>query len=216
MCGRYLRRGTKQSIAEWFRVDPERLPEFASSFNIAPHTFQPVVRLSEETGEREVAMMRWGLVPFWARHARDGAKRINARAEDIARSPVFGEAIRRRRCLVPADAFYEWQKIGAKTKQAFAIGMIDGSQYGFAGIWESCREENGMPLETFAIITTDANETIAPLHDRMPVIIEPRHYDRWLGPARGPCAAPRSVASLPRRAHEGVEGEQARGQREER
>ena len=127
--------------------------------------------------------MRWGLVPFWARDARDGVKRINARAESIVTTASFREAIKKRRCLVPADAFYEWQKIGAKTKQAFAIAMLDGSQYGFAGLWESWKEENGTLLETFTIITTDPNEVMEPLHDRMPVIIEPKNYDRWLQPA---------------------------------
>jgi putative SOS response-associated peptidase YedK len=172
MCGRYVRRATKKAIADWFGVDPEHLPEFGPSFNIAPQTFQPVVRLSQETGDREIILMRWGLVPF-----------INARAESIVTTASFREAITKRRCLVPADAFYEWQKIGTKSKQAFAIGMLDGSQYGFAGVWESWKEENGMLLETFTIITTDPNEIMEPLHDRMPVIIEPKDYDRWLQPA---------------------------------
>jgi putative SOS response-associated peptidase YedK len=142
-----------------------------------------VVRLSPETGEREIVMMRWGLVPFWARDARDGVKRINARAESIVTTASFREAIKKRRCLVPADAFYEWQKISAKSKQAFAIGMLDGSQYGFAGLWESWKEEDGTLLETFTIITTDPNEVMESLHDRMPVIIEPKDYDHWLQPA---------------------------------
>jgi len=108
MCGRYVRRATKKAIADWFAVDPEHLPEFGPSFNIAPQTFQPVVRLSPESGEREIVLMRWGLVPFWARDARDGVKRINARAESIVTTASFREAIKKRRCLVPADAFYEW------------------------------------------------------------------------------------------------------------
>lgn len=183
MCGRYVRRSTKKVIADWFGVDPERLPEFAPSFNIAPQTFQPVVRLSPDTDEREIVLMRWGLVPFWARDARDGVKRINARAESIATNASFREAIKERRCLVPADAFYEWQKIGTKSTQPFAIGMADDSPYAFAGLWESWKEKDGTRLETFTVITTDPNDVLEPLHDRMPVIIEPKDYDRWLEPA---------------------------------
>jgi putative SOS response-associated peptidase YedK len=106
MCGRYVLRATKKAIADWFGADPEHLPEFGSSFNIAPQTFQPVVRLSPESGEREIVLMRWGLAPFWARDARDGVKRINARAESIVITASFREAIKKRRCLVPADAFF--------------------------------------------------------------------------------------------------------------
>jgi len=180
MCGRYARRSTKKVLADWFGVDENSLPEFGPSFNIAPQTFQPIVRLSPETGEREIIMMRWGLVPSWAKDARGGAKRINARAEGIAATPGFRAAIKTRRCLVPADAFYEWQKLGAKSRQPFAIAMHDETPYAFAGLWESWREPSGQVLETFTIITTDANELLAPMHDRMPVILEPKDYDRWL------------------------------------
>lgn len=121
MYGRYVRRSTKKVIADWFGVDPEHLPEFGTNFNIAPQTFQPVVRLSSDTGEREIVLMRWGLVPFWARDAQDGVKRINARAESIATNASFREAIKERRCLVPADLFYEWQRIGAKTEQLLLL-----------------------------------------------------------------------------------------------
>lgn len=182
MCGRYVRRSTKKIIGDWFGVDPEHMPEFGPGFNIAPQTFQPVVRLSRETGEREIVLMRWGLVPFWSRDARDGAKRINARSESIATNASFREAIKQRRCLVPADLFYEWQKIGTKIKQPFAIGMADESPYAFAGLWEGWKETDGSRLESFTIITTDPNAVLEPLHDRMPVILEPKDYDRWLGP----------------------------------
>ncbi len=182
MCGRYVRRATKKATADWFGIDHEHLPEFGPSFNIAPQTFQPVVRLSPNSGEREVVLMRWGLVPFWARDARDGVKAHQCSRREHCHHRILREAIKNRRCLVPADAFYEWQKIGAKTKQAFAIRMLDGSQYGFAGLWESWKEENGTVLETFTIITTDPYEIMEPLHDRMPVIIEPKDYDRWLQP----------------------------------
>ncbi len=184
MCGRYVRRADKQRIAEHFRVDPGTFPDLRQSYNVAPQTIQPIVRLNRETGEREIVLMRWGLVPFWARDAKIGYSTINAKAETIAISPSFREAFRRRRCLVPADAFYEWQKIDAKTKQPFAIGMKDGSPYAFAGLWERWRDPATKEvLETYTIITTDPNELLEPLHNRMPVILHPKDYDRWLRPA---------------------------------
>jgi putative SOS response-associated peptidase YedK len=128
-------------------------------------------------------MMRWGLIPFWSKDAKVGFSTINAKAETVATAPAFREAFKTRRCLIPADAFYEWQKIGAKTRQPFDIGMKDGSPYAFAGLWERWRDPaTKEPLETFAVITTDPNELLQPLHDRMPVILEPKDYDRWLQP----------------------------------
>ena len=193
MCGRYVRRSDKQRLAEHFRLHPGTMPDFGVSYNVAPQTFQPIVRLNRDSGEREIVMMRWGLIPFWAKDAKIGYSTINAKAESIATAPAFREAFRNRRCLVPADAFYEWQKIDAKTKQPFAIGMKDGSPYAFAGLWERWRDPGTREaLETFTIITTDPNELLEPLHDRMPVILEPKDYDRWLG--RGDPAHP---AQLP-------------------
>lgn len=183
MCGRYVRRSDKQKIAEHFAVHGPSIPDFGPSWNVAPQTFQPVVRLNRHTGERELVLLRWGLIPFWAKDAKIGLRSINARAENIATAPAFREAFRSRRCLVPADAFYEWQKIGARTTQPFAIAMKDNSPYAFAGLWERWREPaSGQPLETFTVITTDPNELLAPLHDRMPVILPQRDYSRWLEP----------------------------------
>jgi putative SOS response-associated peptidase YedK len=183
MCGRYVRKSTRKVIAEYFNTDPDDLPEFGPSYNVAPQTFQPVVRLSRDTGKREIALMRWGLIPYWAKDAKIGYSTINARAETVTTSSAFREAIKRRRCLVPADAFYEWQKLDAKSKQPFAISLKKGSLYAFAGLWERWRDPaNREVLETFCIVTTDANELVAPMHDRMPVIVEPRDYQRWLTP----------------------------------
>jgi putative SOS response-associated peptidase YedK len=183
MCGRYVRRSDKQRIAEHFRIDPTTLPDLEPSYNIAPQTFQPIVRLNRHTREREIVMMRWGLVPFWAKDPKIGYSTINAKAETIATAPAFREAFKFRRCLVPADLFYEWQKIDAKTKQPFAIGLKDGSPYAFAGLWERWRDpKTREPLETFTIITTDPNELLEPLHNRMPVILQPQDYERWLQP----------------------------------
>jgi putative SOS response-associated peptidase YedK len=183
MCGRYVRRSDKQRIAEHFRLHPGSMPDFIPSYNVAPQTSQPIIRLNRDTGEREIVMMRWGLIPFWSKNAKIGYSTINAKAETIATAPAYREALKHRRCLVPADAFYEWQKIDAKTKQPFAIGMKDGSPYAFAGLWERWRDPaTKEPLEIFTLITTDTNELLEPIYDRMPVILEPKNYDRWLHP----------------------------------
>jgi putative SOS response-associated peptidase YedK len=123
------------------------------------------------------------LVPSWAKDAKIGYSTINARAEEVANKPAFREALRKRRCLIPADAFYEWAKRDAKTKQPFAIGLRRGEPFAFAGLWERWRPKDGEPLETFTILTTDANEVLEPIHNRMPVILEPKNYNRWLEPA---------------------------------
>lgn len=185
MCGRYALKSSRKAIAAWFGVDEDDLPPFGPNFNVAPRTFQPVVRLSPDTGEREVVMLRWGLIPIWAKSSREGAMRFNARAEDLAAKPSFREALRRRRCLVPADAFYEWQKLGPRSRHPYAIAMKDGGLYAFAGLWERWKEPEGDWLETFTIITTDPNELMEPFHNRMPVIIPRQDYDRWLGAGTG-------------------------------
>ena len=146
MCGRYQNRAEKQRIAEAFRVGIPPTFEIPQSYNIAPQTTQPIVRLSRDTPEREIALLRWGLVPFFAKDAKVGYSTVNARAETVTTSPVFREAMKRRRCLVPATGFYEWQKLDKKT----------------------------------TIITTDPNDLVQPLHDRMPVILAPQDYARWL------------------------------------
>jgi putative SOS response-associated peptidase YedK len=139
MCGRYARRSDKQRIAELFAIQGPVLPDFGPSWNVAPQTFQPVVRLNRDTGEREIALMRWGLIPFWAKDPNIGLRTINAKAETITMAPAFREAIKYRRCLVPADAFYEWQKLDAKAKQPFPIALKSGEPYALAGVWENGR-----------------------------------------------------------------------------
>ncbi len=187
MCGRFARRSTREVLAEWFGVDLEDLPVFAASYNIAPQSVQPVVRQNPETGAREFALLRWGLVPFWAKDAKIGYSTINARAEEVANKPAFREALRKRRCLIPADAFYEWTKRDAKSKQPFAFALRSGEPFAFAGLWERWRPKDGEApgtyLETFTILTTDANEVLEPVHNRMPVILDPKDYNRWLAPA---------------------------------
>ena len=180
MCGRFARRSTQEVLADWFGVDLEEMPWFAPDYNAAPQSTQPVVRLNRDTGQREFALMRWGLVPYWAKDPKVGYTTINARAEEVASKPLYREALKRRRCLVPADAFYEWQKIDQKTKRPFAFGLQTGEPYAFAGLWERWKPKEGEPLETFTILTTDPNELAEPVHDRMPVILQPGDYDRWL------------------------------------
>jgi putative SOS response-associated peptidase YedK len=181
MCGRYVRRSDKQKIAEHFHIHGPSLPDFGPSWNVAPQTFQPIVRLNRDSGEREIVLMRWGLVPYWAKEPSFGLRTINAKAETITTAPAFREAIKYRRCLVPADAFYEWQNLDKKAKQPFAIAMKDGQPYAFAGLWEKWKDRNaGVELLTFTVITTDPNEVVEPMHDRMPVIIPERDYERWL------------------------------------
>ena len=189
MCGRFARKSTQEVLADWFGVELEDTPWFAPSFNVAPQSVQPVVRLSRDTGNREFALMRWGLVPAWAKDAKIGYSTINARSEEVASKPVFREAFKKRHCLIPADNFLEWMRLDAKSKRPFVIALKSGEPFAFAGLWESWRPKDGAPLETFTILTTSENELMRPIHDRMPVIVEPRDYDRWLDagdPARPP------------------------------
>jgi putative SOS response-associated peptidase YedK len=186
MCGRYGRRADKQRIAEMMQAGDTNVfdVDFAPSYNVAPQTMQPVIRLDPDTGRRELAMMRWGLVPFWSKDGKAGYSTINARAETITTSPAYRESVKRRRCLVPVEFFFEWQKLDAKTKQPYAIALTDGNLFAFAGLWETWRDKaNGKTLESYTIITTDPNELMEPFHDRMPAILDPKDYERWLAPA---------------------------------
>jgi len=166
------------------------MPWFAPSYNVAPQSVQPVVRSNRDSGSREFALMRWGLVPFWAKDAKIGYSTFNARAEEAAGKPAYREALKRRRCLVPADAFYEWQRpnpemngdAAAKTKQPYAIALKSGEPYAMAGLWERWQPREGAALETFTILTTRPNELMEPIHNRMPVILAARDYSRWLSP----------------------------------
>ncbi|MGA8743082.1 MAG: SOS response-associated peptidase [Terracidiphilus sp.] len=182
MCGRFARRSTQKVLADWFGVKLEDMPWFAPDYNVAPQSTQPVVRLNADTGKREFALMRWGLVPYWAKDAKVGYSTINARAEEAAEKPIFREAFKKRRCIIPADAFYEWQQLNAKTKRPFAFALQSGEPYAFAGLWERWKPRAGEPLETYTILTTDPNELAGRIHNRMPVILEPRDYSRWMEP----------------------------------
>jgi putative SOS response-associated peptidase YedK len=154
----------------------------APSYNVAPTDIQPIVRLDRD-GQRELTVMRWGLVPYWAKDSKIGFSTINAKSETVTTSPTFREAMKRRRCLVAAEWFYEWQKMDAKTKQPYAISLRDDSLFAFAGLWERWKDKaKDQVLETYTILTTDPNELLEPIHNRMPVILAPKDYQRWLEP----------------------------------
>ena len=182
MCGRYYRRSDKQRIAEAFRVGVPPSFEILPDYNVAPTTFQPVVVEDGQTGEREIRAMYWGLIPYWAEEPKKlGVSTINAKAESLLEKPIWREPLERRRCLVPADGFYEWQKFSEKTKQPWAIGLKGNEPLAFAGLWDRWRSKDRKTvLESFAITTTEANELMSAMHDRMPVILLPRDYERWL------------------------------------
>ena len=187
MCGRYGRRADKQRIAEWMQTHDTNVFDdlyFEPSYNIAPQSFQPVVRLDPETGERELTVMRWGLVPFWSKDGTAAFNTINAKAETVATRPAYREPWKRRRCLVLADWFYEWKKIDEKTKQPYAISLKDGGLFAFAGLWDTWKDKaSGQELKTYTILTTDPNELLKPIHNRMPVIVARKDYQRWMAPA---------------------------------
>jgi putative SOS response-associated peptidase YedK len=184
VCGRYYRRSDKQRIAEDMHAGICVPFEIEPSYNIAPTTFQPVVRLDRDTGKRELVPMRWGMVPFWARDANVSYSTINAQAETLSMSETYCDAFKHRRCLVPADGYFEWKKLDVKNRQPFAIALKDGSMLAFAGIWDRWRDEaTDQVLETYSIITTEPNELMATIHSRMPAILAPRDYERWLAPA---------------------------------
>ncbi len=180
MCGRYVRRSDKQRITEHFQTGGTVF-DIPPSYNVAPTSFQPVIRLSGDKGGREIVMMRWGLIPGWCKDVRSlGASTINAKAESIMAKQMWRQPFKKRRCLIPADAFYEWKKIDSKTKQPYAFALKDDALFAFAGVWEQWIAPDGKPVDSYAIITTDPNELTATVHNRMPVILEPAAYTRWL------------------------------------
>jgi putative SOS response-associated peptidase YedK len=164
-----------------FSIPPHRpTPNIAPSWNVAPSDSVPIVRYDAKAGERSLDVMRWGLVPFWAKDIKVGFSNINAKAEGIEGKPAFREAFQRRRCLVPVDNFYEWKKVETG-KQPYAIALADGGLMALAGLWETWRSPAGETVRSFAIITTTPNELCAELHDRMPVVLGRQVWPEWLG-----------------------------------
>lgn len=178
MCGRFTLRSKTSDVAKAFNLLD--VPELPLRYNIAPTQAVPIVRLGDN-GSRKLSLAHWGLIPSWADDPAIGNRMINARADTVATKPSFRTAFKKRRCLLVADGFYEWQKTNGK-KQPYYIRLKDGAPFGFAGLWERW-ERDSNAIESCAIITTDANELMEPIHNRMPVIIPPSAYDLWLDQA---------------------------------
>ncbi len=187
MCGRFVLRASPDQIRELFQLNEE--PYVEPRYNIAPTQPVGIVRMDPEQQARAWALTLWGLVPSWSKDPSMGQKLINARAEGIAEKPSFRAAFKRRRCLVPASGFYEWKKEGSRKVPHF-ITTTDGAPgqpdplFAIAGLWETWHAPDGGELQTCTLITTEANELLRDLHDRMPVIIAPEEYDLWLGSGR--------------------------------
>jgi putative SOS response-associated peptidase YedK len=179
MCGRYRLTRKKEILAEHFGIEPN--DNWQPRYNVAPTQNVAVVRQDSEQPRRIGSTMRWGLIPFWAKDASIGYKMINARCETIAEKPAYRDALKKRRCLISADGFYEWQKNG-KAKTPFCFTLGEDTVFAFAGIWERWKNPEGQFVETFSIITTTPNALCQDVHDRMPVILPDEHYDLWLDP----------------------------------
>ena len=177
MCGRYELHTQPAALALAFGVPFP--PQMRPRYNIAPMQDVPIIRRSA-AGERELVDVRWGLVPRWAKDPTIGNRMINARAETLAEKPSFRTALKKHRCLLPADGFYEWKQTASGAKQPIHIGMKDGAPFAFAGLFERWLSPAGEVLDTCTIITTRSNALLAPFHDRMPVIVAPVAFDRWL------------------------------------
>jgi putative SOS response-associated peptidase YedK len=194
MCGRYFTRRAKQEIAERMQVKKVFAEAMVPNFNVAPSTFQPVIRQERDSDEREMVLLRWGLVPFFAKSLAEwkGIDTIHAKAETVQSSATWRAPFKSRRCLVPMDGFYEWKSVdGAKKakKQPYAITLKSGEPMALAGLWDAWKEPKPAKesvqtpdtwLQSFAILTTEANELISAIHTRMPVILYERDWARWL------------------------------------
>jgi putative SOS response-associated peptidase YedK len=178
MCGRYALYGPHSRLRERFDIQDD-FPEFPPRFNVAPGSIMPVIR-QEPDGRRKVEFAQWGMIPSWATDTANIPHPINAKVETAAIKPMFRHAFRSNRVLVPADCFYEWKAVAGQ-KLPFLIRMRDREPFGMGGLLE-CREGQSGVETTFAILTTNANPLVAEIHDRMPVIIRPEDYDRWLDP----------------------------------
>lgn len=180
MCGRYSLVAGADQLALRFAFDAGGL-DLAPNFNVAPTQSVLAVRAAADGPHREAALMRWGLIPSWAKDKSIGYRMINARAETVAERPSYRTALQRRRCLVIADGFYEWQREG-KVKRPMRITLRSGEPFAFAGLWETWRDPEGERIQSCTIITTTPNELVGNIHDRMPVILPPDLEDLWLDP----------------------------------
>src|SRR3712207_2206624 len=179
MCGRYTLATPVEKLAEEFGFDASSV-ELSPNYNVAPT--QGVAAVLAENGHRRLELLRWGLIPSWADDPQIGSRMINARAETAPEKPSFRRSFRERRCLIPADGFYEWKRTNG-AKQPYYILMKEGRPFAFAGLWESWTDNGGPEIRSCAILTTGPNALVERIHDRMPVILPPDTYDVWLDPA---------------------------------
>lgn len=179
MCGRYSQTQSAEIIAQVFQID--NVSTLKPRYNIAPTQSVPTVLQTSASTNRQFKLLHWGLIPSWAKDPKMGARLINARAETVAEKPAFRSAFRQRRCLVLADGFYEWQQQeDKKQKQPFYIRLSDRHPFAFAGLWEHWEDATGEEIESCTLLTTEPNELMCPIHNRMPVILDPKDYDLWL------------------------------------
>ena len=184
MCGRFALLAPGEAIADMFGLDPIS-DDFSPRYNVAPTQPVAAVRIDNGHGKRVLTFLRWGLIPAWAKDINISYRLINARGETVAEKPSFRAAFKRRRCLIPASGFYEWQQVNG-SKQPMYIHPADGGVFALAGLWETWHSAGGSMIESCTIITTTPNELVAPIHDRMPVIVEPPDFDLWLNPGDRP------------------------------
>ncbi len=175
MCGRYTITSAPEAVRALFRYAEQ--PNFPPRYNVAPTQPIPIVRLAD--GQRHFALVRWGLLPSWVKDPKTFTLLINARGESVIDRPAFRAAMKRRRCLIPTDGFYEWKAVGGR-KQPYFVRLKSGTPMALAGLWECWTGPNGEELETAAIVTTDANRQLSEIHGRMPVIVPPEAFDLWL------------------------------------
>jgi putative SOS response-associated peptidase YedK len=184
MCGRVIQSSApiRYAIVDGMNVRDSRVHNYPPRWNGAPSQDLLVIRRNHKTGEVSLDPLRWGLIPYCCEDPKGGRKPINAKCETVTTLPSFREAYRKRRCILPVDGFFEWKAIkGQKAKQPYAIAMKNGSPFGIGGLWENWKDPtSGEWMRTFAIITTDANELVVEIHDRMPLILAPTDYTRWL------------------------------------
>ncbi len=177
MCGRYLFTSPLEAIQQMFKFD--QMTNLRPNYNVAPTHEMPIVRRKKGDRRNELAVARWGLIPHWAKDTKIAYSTINARSETAASKPAFRDAFKKRRCLVLADGFYEWQRDG-KEKQPHLIRLKGGGPFAFAGLWSTWRSPSGEEVESYTIMTTEPNELMAEIHNRMPVILGADDHQRWL------------------------------------
>jgi putative SOS response-associated peptidase YedK len=180
MCGRYRLSRRKQVVEDYFDSSPWE-EDWNPRFNIAPTQLVPVVRQNPNQPVRELSLMKWGLIPHWAKTPAIAANTINAKSETAATKPAFRDPLKFRRCLIPADAFYEWKRTGA-SKQPYCFEVKNGELFAFAGLWDGWKDSSGQWVKTCSILTTIPNSVTSAVHERMPVILDSDSYDLWLDP----------------------------------